>query len=250
MAKRNDIVNYLNHLLASNIEDSSSNGLQVQGKERISRIGLAVDASLDAYKKAVARKCQILIVHHGLIWNGIKYVTGEKYAHLKFLFDHDLNLYASHLPLDMHPKFGNSIQLALLLKLQNIQPFGIYNKQRIGFKGILLKPMRLDEISQFYKQALGGKYTILPFGKDEIRTIGIISGGAAEDLQQAIDEQLDLYITGEPAHYNHHQAKEAGINVLYLGHYESEKLGVSALGKVLEKKFKVQCVFLDIPTIV
>lgn len=250
MAKREEIVNYLNKLLASSIEDSSSNGLQVQGKKTISRIGLAVDASLEAYKKAIALNCDMLIVHHGIIWNGIKYVNGSTYAHLKYLFDYELNLYASHLPLDMHPKLGNNIQLAKLLKLHTTQMFGIYNKQQIGFKGILPKPMRINEIAKVYKQAIGGKHILLPFGKDKIRTVGIISGGAAEDLTQAIDEQLDLYITGEPAHYNHHQAKEAGINVLYLGHYESEKLGVNALGKLLEKKFKVKCVFLDVPTIV
>ena len=250
MVKRDKIVDYLNNLLSSTIEDSSSNELQVQGKERISRIGLAVDASLEAYKKAVALGCDMLLVHHGLIWNGIKYVTGPKYAHLKYLFDHDLNLYASHLPLDMHPKFGNNIQLAYLLRLQNLAPFGVYNQQKIGYKGVLLKPMRLDEISQFYKQALGGKHLLLPFGKKLIASVGIISGDAAEDLAQAIEEKLDLYITGEPAHYNHHQAKEADTNVLYLGHYASEQLGVKSVGKLLEKRFKVPCVFLDIPTIV
>jgi dinuclear metal center YbgI/SA1388 family protein len=250
MAKRNEIVNYLNNILYSTIEDWSSNGLQVQGKENISQIGLAVDASLAAYKNAVAINCDMLIVHHGLIWNGIKYVTGDKYAHLKFLLDHDLNLYASHLPLDMHPKYGNNIQLARLVKLQNIKPFGVYNKQDIGFKGLLPKPMKLSDIANIFQKSIGGKYTLLPFGKDKIRTVGIISGGAAEDLAQAIDQHLDLYITGEPAHYNHHQAKEGNINVLYLGHYESEKLGVTAIGNLLQKKYKIRCIFLDVPTLV
>lgn len=250
MVKRDEIVDYLNRVLTSTIEDTSSNGLQVQGIEHISRIGLAVDACLEAYRKAIALNCQMLIVHHGLIWNGIKYVTGYHYQHLKFLLSHDLNLYAAHLPLDMHPKYGNNIQLAKVLHLNKIQPFGVYSKQQIGYKGVLPKPMNLAKIAKVYQKTIGGKYTILPFGKDKISTVGIISGGAAEDLGQAIDEHLDLYITGEPVHYNYHQAKEAKINVLYLGHYESEILGVTALGKLLQKQFKLDCVFLDVPTIV
>ncbi|MFB3896044.1 MAG: Nif3-like dinuclear metal center hexameric protein [bacterium] len=250
MAKRIEMVNYLDKLLASTIEDTSSNGLQVQGTEHISRVGLAVDACLEAYRKAIALNCQMLIVHHGLIWNGIKYVTGNNHQHLKFLLSHDLNLYAAHLPLDMHPKYGNNIQLAKLLHLNKIQPFGVYSKQKIGYNGLLPQPKNLAEIAKIYQKSIGGKYTMLPFGKDKIRTVGIISGGAAEDLGQAIEAQLDLYITGESLHYNYHQAKEAKINVLYLGHYESEKLGVTALGNLLEKQFKVSCAFLDVPTIV
>jgi dinuclear metal center YbgI/SA1388 family protein len=250
MVKRNDIVQYLNKLLASTIEDTSSNGLQVQGTEHISRIGLAVDACIDAYQKAVDLHCQMVIVHHGLIWNGIKYVTGHHHQHLKFLITHDLNLYAAHLPLDMHPKYGNNIQLANLLRLHSIQPFGIYSKQKIGYKGLLPKPKKLADIAKIYQKSIGGKYTILPFGKETIKTVGIISGGAGGDLLQAVEEELDLYITGEPLHENHHEAKEGKTNVLYLGHYESEILGVTALGKLLQMRYKIQCVFLDVPTIV
>ena len=108
MAKRDEIVLYLDDLLKiKEYEDSSVNGLQVQGKEEIAKIALSTDAAMDTYKKAVEQGAQMLLTHHGLIWEGIKSVTGRDYTHIKYLLDNGLNLYGCHLPLDAHPTLGN-----------------------------------------------------------------------------------------------------------------------------------------------
>jgi putative NIF3 family GTP cyclohydrolase 1 type 2 len=83
----------------------------------------------------------------------------------------------------------------------------------------------------------------------EIRRVGVVSGRAGEILAEAIEKKLDCFITGEPKHEHYHMAKEARINVIYCGHYHSEKAGVQALGTLIEKSLGIPCVFLDIPTI-
>lgn len=246
--KRDDLVKFLDNILKADIEDSSSNGLQVQGKDDIKKIGLAVDACMQTYQKAVSLNCDMVIVHHGLFWGSIKRVTDKAYSHIKYLLDNNLNLYASHLPLDMNPNYGNNIELARIIKLKSIEKFGIYNGHKIGFKGILQQPQSISDISKIYNNHIGGRHILLPFGKDKNTSVGIISGGAPEELTQAIEEKIDLYITGEPAHYNYHEAYEAKINVIYLGHYESEKTGILAIGRLLSKKFKIKCEFIDVPT--
>ena len=247
--QRNSIVQYLNeYLKIRTIKDSSCNGLQVQGPESVTRIGLAVDACMASYRKAAAQKCEMLIVHHGLIWNGLTSITGAPYNHIKYLFDHGINLYGAHLPLDLHPVVGNNAQLAAMIGLTNVKPFGEYHGMLIGCKGVFAVSRTPGHLAKLLKTKLGHDPLLLPFGPAHIRSVGIISGGAAAELAQAIGAKLDCYITGESSHWNHHAALEAGINVLYGGHYATETVGVKALGKLLEKKFKVKTVFLDEPT--
>jgi len=249
--KRTDIVSWLNQeLRIAEIEDVSCNGLQVEGTETVARIGLAVDASLEAYKAAEKQNCQMILVHHGMIWKGLTSVTGAVYRQIKFLLDNDINLYAAHLPLDLHAVYGNNALLAKKIGLASLKLFGNYHGTMIGYEGVFNKPVTLTALSEKLKTLLGGETVILPFGKKQIQRVAIVSGSAGELLKEGIDKSVDCYITGEPKHDHHHLAKEGGLNVIYCGHYHSEKFGVMALGKALEKKFGVESVFLDVPTIV
>jgi dinuclear metal center YbgI/SA1388 family protein len=250
-ATRDSIVNWLNNeLRITSIEDVSCNGLQVQGAEDVCRIGLAVDACLDVYRAAAEKKCQMVIAHHGLIWNGLKTISGPVYRQIKFLIDNNVNLYAAHLPLDLHATLGNNAQIAKAIGLRELRPFGNYHGTMIGFEGSFSNAVSLSALSDKLKKFLGGESIVLPFGKNLVKRIAIVSGSAGSLLQEGIDKKIDGYITGEPKHDHHHLAKEGGISVIYCGHYHSEKPGVIALGKALEKKFGVESVFLDVETIV
>jgi dinuclear metal center YbgI/SA1388 family protein len=238
-------------LKTSEIKDRSINGLQVEGVAKITKIGLAVDACLETYKLARAKGCQMIIVHHGIIWEGIKSITGPVYRQIEFLMKNSINLYASHLPLDLHPTLGNNIQIAKALGLKNIQPFGIYkNGPPIGFEGYLTHAMTVKSISELMKKKFGGPVLSLPFGPQKIRRVAVISGGGSACIPEAIEKKIDLYVTGESSHENHHAALEGNLNVIYGGHYHTEKCGVQALGEFLSKKFGVEVEFLDVPTVV
>jgi dinuclear metal center YbgI/SA1388 family protein len=249
MATAIEIAEFLDRELDINgIEDNSSNGLQVENTGEIKKIGFAVDACLETFQQAVETGCQMVMVHHGMLWNFSKYyLTGANYEKVKFLVESNLALYAAHLPLDMHPTYGNNIQLATLLGLQNIQPFGSHHGTPIGFVGD--KTTTLKEIKDILKKNKIQTLT-LPFGKEKIKTIAIISGGAAKEVEEAIAKKADLYITGEPMHHVYHLAKEANINVIFGGHYETEVWGVKALMPILKDKFKVKVEFIDIPTLI
>jgi putative NIF3 family GTP cyclohydrolase 1 type 2 len=120
----------------------------------------------------------------------------------------------------------------------------------IGFEGFLSKEQSLDNIVQTLCEKLDTECTVLPFGSESVSRIAIVSGGASGELTEAIEKGIECYVTGEPGHANYHEALEAGINVIYCGHYHSETLGVKALGKLIENKFGIETVFLDIPTVI
>jgi dinuclear metal center YbgI/SA1388 family protein len=247
MADRQAVVSLLDEMLRTReIKDSSCNGLQVQGSPQVRRVGLAVDACLEAYQKAADAGCQMVIAHHGLIWDGLASVSGRSYQHIRFLIEHEMSLYASHLPLDMHPEFGNNIGLARLLELTDIQPFGEYHGAVIGYRGVLGQPSRPEEIARRLAARLGGKPVILQHGRDVVRSIGIVSGGAGDMIEQAVVAGLDCYVTGEPVHFSYQLSREVAANVIFLGHYHSEQLGVQALGRLLTERLGLESVFLPI----
>lgn len=248
---RDVLVKALDRILnAANIPDDSANGLQVEGAARVHRVGLAVDACMAASNLAVKKGCDFLVAHHGLIWRKPIRLVNAFGRHVRFLHAHDINLYAAHLPLDLHPGLGNNAELSRIVGLRDIKPFGWYRDRCIGFQGMLAKSRTIRNLADDLDNALGGRSVLLPFGRSVIRTVGIVSGGAAEELGEAIEKGLDCYVTGEPGHICHHLALEAGINVIFAGHYHTEKPGVQAIGKWLSKRFGLETVFLDLPTLV
>jgi dinuclear metal center YbgI/SA1388 family protein len=251
MSQCDGIVHYLDEFLRiAAVEDVSCNGLQVQGPAEVSKVGLAVDACMATYAKAADEGCGMLLAHHGLIWGGLKSLTGARFAHVRYLIENGIGLYAAHLPLDLHPEVGNNVCLARLLGLSAVVPFGSYKGIDIGFAGVLPRKASTDEIAGMLGEGLGGPVKSLPFGGELNGTVGIVSGGGSDCLEEAIEKGIDCFVTGEPDHRNHHQALEGNLNVIYCGHYHSEQLGVKEVGRVLTQRFGVETVFLDEPTLV
>jgi len=226
--------------------EGAANGLQMQNRGQITRIAATVDASLATVELAAKAHANLLIVHHGLFWSPSHPWTGKKYELLRALLDHDIAVYSSHLPLDLHPKLGNNTQLCAALGLQKLQPFFESQGQLIGFKSELQIP--LADLAQRLGIATGGKPRLIPAGPPICRRIGVVTGGAGGDLKIAAEEGVDTFITGEGPHWTYALAEEFGLNVLYGGHYATETFGVKALATHLSKKFRVPWVFLDHPT--
>jgi len=229
--------------------DSSLNGLQVgNSKAQVSRIAFAVDACMDSFIRARDEDAQMLFVHHGLFWGSVVPLTNVIGERIRFLMNSNLALYACHLPLDRHAELGNNARIAAALGLQDIEPFGEYRGQKIGFKGTLKKPEQLETLVLRLFGSWREGINALRFGPDDIHSIGVISGGGTGEVAQAIDEDLDLYITGDASHNVYHVSREAGIHVLFAGHYQTEVFGVQAMAESVSKELGLETVFLDIPT--
>jgi dinuclear metal center YbgI/SA1388 family protein len=229
--------------------DSSLNGIQVDNNgDEITKIAFAVDSSLETFKRAAALGAGMAFVHHGLFWGQPLRLAGGHRERIKFLLDHNIALYAVHLPLDQHPTLGNNGALAELLGIENPEPFGLYHGKKIGYKGKLKKPLAIDEaairITFMGRPPLG----VYPFGKTESETCAVISGGASSEAFQAIDEGVDLYVTGEGSHTIYHHALEAGLNLIAGGHYSTEVWGVRRVMDLCAAELQLEAEFIDIPT--
>ncbi|WP_456366492.1 Nif3-like dinuclear metal center hexameric protein [Thermococcus sp.] len=246
---RDELVAFLDdYLQIPAYPDKSSNGLQVEGKEDVNRVAFAVDTTLKTIERAAKGKADMLIVHHGMIWGGLSYVTGIHYKRLKALFESGLNLYVAHLPLDAHPEVGNNVELLRLLDLEPKGPFGEYKGLSIGFWGEFEKPEPIEKVAQIIAEKLDATVKTYEFGKREIKTVGAVSGAGAFALEEAWRKGIDLLITGEFGHADYLTAMDLPQSVLVAGHYKTETLGVKALMELLREKFDLRVFFIDEPT--
>ena len=229
--------------------DMSLNGLQAENKSgRVEKAAFAVDASLESFKRAAQWGADILFVHHGLFWGKPLSITGSHFDRISFLIENNLALYACHLPLDMDEKLGNNISAARLLDLEDIRPFGEYRGKKIGFKGLLKEPLSCEEIVEKCGFDKDGILSMMKFGKDKCRSAGIITGGATREVEQAVTEGLDLFLTGEVSHQMYHQCLEEKINVISAGHYATEIFGVKNVSEKVREDLGLETVFIDLPT--
>lgn len=233
------------YLNTPHIEDDSNNGLQVETSTDIKKIGFAVDACMDVFRTAHLQGCQFIIVHHGLIWGGIRYIRGDTYTRIKFLINHGIGLYACHLPLDIHKEVGNNVQMARLLQFEITGEFHSYKNVKLGLLCQTDKP--LEDVTEILHKHLG-EYTLLHFGGDSCKKVGIVTGSGSIALDSAIALGCDTFITGETRHSSYHKAKENNINVICAGHYKTETLGITALMEKVTEQFSIDAVFIDSPT--
>jgi dinuclear metal center YbgI/SA1388 family protein len=229
--------------------DPSMNGFQVnQGNKPVNKVAFAVDASLETFKRTAESKADVLFVHHGLFWGFPISVTNSHFERLSFLIENNLSLYAAHLPLDMNPIIGNNYGIARQLDLDNLECFGSYKGYKLGVSGSLKQEKNIDDILDLLGTDRKEVLRILPFGKKMISTVAIVSGGATREINQAIDENIDLYITGDLSHESYHTCLEAEINMVSAGHYFTETFGPRLLSKKLKMDKAIETVFIDVPT--
>lgn len=243
-----DLVAWLDETLAaSSFRDYGPNGLQVVGADQVLHVCTAVSVSLDVIRRAGAHGAQALLVHHGLFWEGASPSIGLlERRRLATLFDHDLALIAYHLPLDAHPTLGNNAQLAALLELTAVVPFGLHRDMAIGCAGTLPNAVSAEQLGRTLGTLIGSQPLVLLGGDHPIRSVGIVSGGAAKEIRQAAAAGLDAFITGEPSEDARYLAEELGVHFIAAGHNATETVGVRALGEAAATRFGIQTTFLDV----
>lgn len=250
--KLEKIVKYLNNELALDkfSGDISNNGLQIEACQEVQRIIFGVDGCFELFEAAAERGADMVIVHHGISWGGNpKRFAGYTARRLQWMFQHNISLYAAHLPLDAHPELGNNAQLCKMLKMTQLEEFFEYDHCKIGFIGKLPQKMLLKDIAAIFEDRLDTRGKLHGDNDTSVSKVAVVSGGGGMDsLEQAAEAGADLLITGEFCHEMYHLQQELDLPVLSLGHYASETVGVKALMHDLKEKFELETEFIDIPT--
>ncbi len=244
MARRDDVIAFADELLdLGSFPDYGPMGMQVAGADEVTKVGCAVSSSLELFQRAAAAGIDLLVVHHGLLWDNEPRTIDDRMRHkLEALFRSGTTLAAYHLALDAHPEIGNNALLARDLGVEVEGPFA-----GLGVGGRLAEPLEPEAFTARVAERLGREPTAFLEGPPLVTRVAIISGGAARYVAQAADEGYDLFLTGEPAEPSLHSARELGIHFVAGGHYATERLGVQALAAVIGEHFGLPWEFLELP---
>jgi dinuclear metal center YbgI/SA1388 family protein len=248
-----DIIAFLDDLLEiERFADLGPNGLQVPGADTVATVVTGVSAQRELFERAKAEQAQLVLAHHGILWDfEPRRIGAAQAARLKLLLQNDIALAAYHLPLDAHPEHGNNALLAQRLGATGHAPAFPYKGQPVGviarFDGDDSAGMPAPALFARIHEATDREPLVFDAGPPRIRTLGIVSGSAANTLTEAIDLELDAFLTGEPKEHVMAQARESGIHFVAAGHYATETLGIRRLGDLVAERFGVRHVFADIP---
>ncbi|MEW5681530.1 MAG: Nif3-like dinuclear metal center hexameric protein [Pseudomonadota bacterium] len=251
MISRDELVSFLNqHLQSERIRDYCPNGLQVEGKRQIHKVVTGVTASQALLDAAVKANADAILVHHGYFWkNEAPQVTGMKKRRLQTLLQHDINLLAYHLPLDVHPVQGNNAQLGALLGAQNIRPLPTVEPEGVVQQGELATALSPAQLAAKLETLL--KRPVL-LHQAEVAADSLVSklawctGGGQGYIEQAAAAGAQLFISGEVSEQTIHVSRELGIHFIAAGHHATERYGVKALGELIAQQFGLDVQFIDI----
>ncbi|MEO5567620.1 MAG: Nif3-like dinuclear metal center hexameric protein, partial [Gemmatimonadaceae bacterium] len=238
MASLAAVVDFLDQeLRTSEVPDypGAINGLQVSNSGSITHVAAAVDFSTRTVRAAAERSADLLLVHHGMFWGGAAPITGMMYDRVAMLLEKNIAVYGSHIPLDLHPRFGNNALLARELGLTPSAGFAMLRGVAVGVSGVADIPTRsLGDKAASLAARHGGAIVTTPLRHGQVtQRWGICTGAGAssETLKEAADLRLDTLIVGEGPHHTAVQAIDAGLTIIYAGHYATETLGVIALAE-------------------
>lgn len=250
-----EIASHLDALLrTTDIPDypGALNGIQVENTAPVTHVAVAVDASLDTIAAAVEEKANLLVVHHGLFWSGVQPLRGPAYRRVRQLITHDIAVYSSHLPLDLHPTLGNNVLLARALHLLPSAGFAGFQSVSVGVMGTAdVDTEELAARAEVIARTEGGhlvRVGLTPGRRTRRWALCTGAGASSDTLREAASAGVDTLIVGEGAHHTGVEAPQLGIAVLYLGHYATETFGVRALGAELARRFDLPWTFVAAPT--
>jgi dinuclear metal center YbgI/SA1388 family protein len=244
LADRDEILAFSSELLELDAyPDYGPMGLQVAGAREVERLACGVSASLELFERAAAAGAQMLLVHHGLLWDrDPRVIDDAARRRLQVLFGAEITLAAYHLALDAHPEVGNNALLSRELGIEPAEHFA-----EIGFGGPLAEPATIEEFAARVREALGSEPLVFAHGPQRVERAAVVTGGAGRYLADAARDGYDLFLTGEPQEPSLHTARELGIHFVAAGHYATERIGIQALSERLAEQFDLEWEFIDLP---
>jgi len=157
---------------------------------------------------------------------------------IKKIIDNEINIYSMHTNFDMaNLGMTNLIGQKLgydhfdLLKTKDID-------KDIGYGGIidLKKDLKKDEIINLVKEKFEiDKINFFSSGSKTYRKISFCGGSGADFIKNAA-QSSDIYLTGDIKHHDYQLAYELGLDIIDVGHYNSEKFFMEYIADIIKKK--------------
>lgn len=254
MVKIKDVMDIIEGLAPTYLaEDWDNCGLLVgDDTKEVNKIMVALEPSMMVINEAIQNKVDLLITHHPLMLSKINKITTASVEGKKLLklIENNMGLYAAHTNLDKAPK-GLNHYLAEAISLKNSKvlspiPGEVNDKAGLGRIGDLETALTLEELGKKLQEILALKGLDYVGEKDRlVKKAALVTGSGLSELDKAIKQGADVFITGDIKYHNAVYAKEMGIALIDVTHFGSENLVVTLLGNVLNKQLQHIEILLD-----
>lgn len=238
-----------NLLTPSAFRDFCPNAICVEASTEVKRVVTGVSFRSLLVDRAIELEADTIIVHHphGFWNNESRLPVGILGKQVGKLFKHGISLYGFHLPLDGHLEIGNNALIAKALGAKVTSTFMREGEKDIAcvatFEKALSKTQFIEKVEGVFPNGVKDSFL---YGKDEIKTLAICSGGGSSGLSEALSLGVDGFLTGEIKETSPIFACENAFNLVACGHHRTEVFGVKALAEKISAELGIFAEFVDV----
>lgn len=241
--KIKDIISVLeDHYPISNGEQWDNNGLLIGNYDAdIDKVQLSLDITESVIENAINNGVELIITHHPMIFSPIKQINNRNILGRKIikLIENKIAVYTMHTNLDSSPQGLNEYILELLC----VKEFKVLDKNPedvnvgVGRYYLLNKKISVKEYADYLKKKLSlPSVRIISNSLDnKIGRVALVNGSGMEYWRKALHLGIDLFITGDVKYHDALDAIERKMNIIDIGHYNSEKIFGDILIKYLKE---------------
>lgn len=244
-----DIVAQLERIAPGHLaEDWDNTGLLIgRSDAKVSRLLTCLTLTSDVAQEAISNKVQLVVTHHPVLFRGARRITSadREGRLLLSLIENGVAVYSPHTSFDSASE-GINQQLATAFGLGEIRPVRVAGDDPglgVARHGMLAEAVPLREFLKTVQRAVAAKY--LEYTGDLnalVQHVAVACGAASEVLADAMALGCDTFVTGEARFHAALEAREAGTNLILLGHYSSERSGIEWLADQLRAAFgEIEC---------
>lgn len=228
-----ELYDFLNEYCPFSLAEEWDNpGLNVgRRQKKVERVLVALDVTMETIEAAKAMNADLIITHHPLIFDPPRAINDDTAdgARILALAESGMAHIACHTNLDA-AQGGVNDCLAAVCGLTEIEPLG--NLARIG-----KTETTLSALAAKLKKELPAENCIGVCCHEKVEKVAVVGGSGGSLLEEVAEAGCDTFVTGE-VKYNHLlTARQLGLNVLVLGHYETEYIVLAPLAEALKKAF-------------
>lgn len=235
-----DVFNELNAIAPIELQmDFDNAGLLIGDRNKtVNKIIVALDITSAVINEAIEIGAQLIVSHHPVIWNAMKQVSSDnvQQAHVMKLIENGISAICMHTNLDIADGGVNDV----LMHVLGLNPIGslqqVSDKTGVGRYGMYSRSQTIEDMLKLCKTKLhcnGIKYVCC---SNCVKTIGVMGGSGGNAILDAKKLGCDTYITSDIKYDQFLLAKEININLLDVGHFNSENVIIPVVAEYLQDK--------------
>ena len=212
-------------------------------KTPVTKILVALDPFENVCQEAAQWGAELIVTHHGLIFQPVKAVTDETAVGrcIRLLCANSISAINAHTNLDCAPE-GVNDRLAKQLGLTNIQvvnPMGTDEQGRPW--GLLrcgdVQEQSLEAFLSTVKRQLGCEGLRYVDGGRPVCKVAVGGGSCGSEMMDAVNAGCDTFVTADIKYNGFFDARALGINLIDAGHFHTENPVVSVLAEKIAQAF-------------